>query len=466
MSIGTAGSGSCHNRGFWSGLLRSYVFLVILAVLVPLALVQPFSGLLSYTWISYFNPHEYTYGFTRHLPVALMVAIPTLLGLLFTTERKLPTFTRETFLLLSLWIWFLLTTANVSQSAELTHHWVDTEQKLGLVSKTFLMLFASLMLVTNAKRLRHWYLVTAGIFAIFATKSFVFGILTAGQYKVYGPPNSMLADNNDFGLAMNIALPMFLCLARTESSRPWRWVFRAAIPMGIVTVVLTFSRGAMLGLLILLMVWAMKSRYKVLGAAGLSLVVLILFLAAPQAWVQRMETLRTAPQTDASARSRLRAWEFAARFSRDHPLLGGGFETFTQPLYARYAIEETHGPHSIYFQMLAEHGIPGLLLFLALIASCYLSCRTIVRDLGDKDSPGHLGEYARMVQLSLVTFLVSGAFLGRAYFDLFYQLVATVIILKYLASQERDTQELELTESIDDVEFDHQLVQLLPHTTH
>jgi hypothetical protein len=38
-----------------------------------------------------------------------------------------------------------------------------------------------------------------------------------------------------------------------------------------------------------------------------------------------------------------------------------------------------------------------------------------------------------MVQVGLITYLVSGAFLGRAYFDLFYQLIATVIVLKMLA---------------------------------
>ena len=40
-----------------------------------------------------------------------------------------------------------------------------------------------------------------------------------------------------------------------------------------------------------------------------------------------------------------------------------------------------------------------------------------------------------MFQLSLVGFLVSGAFLGRAYFDYFFSIVACIGILTYLAHQ-------------------------------
>lgn len=430
--------------------MRAYVLAAVLVLLIPAALFSPFIGLLGWTWISYFNPHQFTWGFTRALPVGMLIAVPTLLGLPFTRQRRLPPLTSEILLLLLLWFWFLVTTTNVYFSPVFVHHWADTEHKLLTVSKTLLMVFVSLMLVIDSRRLRMWYWVTAGIFAFFALKSAVFGVLTSGQYKIYGPPDSMIADNNDFGLALNMALPMFVCLARTETSQRLRWIFRLAIPMGIMAVVLTYSRGAMLGLVALLLFWVSKSKYKILAAAGLVVTALVIFAYAPQAWMQRMETIRTAPETDASAQSRLRAWTFAAELARDHPLFGGGFETFTLPLYAQYGVDDTHGPHSIYFQMLADHGVPGLLIFLTLIASCWWSCRRLIRQFRKHNNLQYLAEYARMLQLSFVTFLVSGAFLGRAYFDLFYQLVATVIILKSLARCElREAEALDSSEQAD-----------------
>ena len=427
--------------------MRAYVLAAILVLLIPAAFFSPFLGLLGWTWISYFNPHQFTWGFTRQLPVGLLIAVPTLLGLPFTRQRRLPPLTSETLLLLLLWCWFVVTSMNVYFSPIFLHHWADTEHKLMTITKILVMVFVSLMLVLDSRRLRIWYLVTAGIFAFFALKSTVFGVITAGQYKIYGPPDSMIADNNDFGLAMNMALPMFVCLASTETSKYLRWAFRLAIPMGIVAVVLTYSRGAMLGMAVLLVFWALKSRYKVLAAIGLVVTASAIIAYAPDAWVQRMETVRTAPETDASAQSRLRAWRFAAELSHDHPIFGGGFETFTLPLYTQYGIDDTHGPHSIYFQVLAEHGAPGLCIFLALIASCWWSCRGLIQRFRANDSSHYLSEYARMLQLSILTFLVSGAFLGRAYFDLFYQLIATVIILKSLAYRElKESETLQPTE--------------------
>jgi probable O-glycosylation ligase (exosortase A-associated) len=421
--------------------LRTYLFLAILIVLIPTALLRPFGGFLTWTWISYFNPHEFTWGFTRELPVGLLVAIPTLVGLLFTRKRKLPALTRETVLVLMLWCWFLLTTLNVYLSPIFVQHLSDTLHQCWLVSKILLMLFVSLVLVTDSRRLRLWYLVTAGSFALFALKAVAFGVVTAGEARVYGPPNSMIADNNDFGLAMNMALPMFLCLSRTEKHPLLRWGFRVSILMAIVAVVLSYSRGALVGLIALLLVWILKAKYKVLSAICFVFVGLVIFISAPQGWIQRMGTLRSAPETDSSALSRLHAWQFARDLARDSPVFGGGFETFTAPLFAQYSlpVNDVHGPHSIYFQMLGEHGFPGLFIFLALISSCYRSCRKIIRAFMSEHSLSYLAEYARMVQLSLVTFLVSGAFLGRAYFDLFYQLVATVVILKCLARRELAT---------------------------
>ena len=43
-----------------------------------------------------------------------------------------------------------------------------------------------------------------------------------------------------------------------------------------------------------------------------------------------------------------------------------------------------------------------------------------------------------MIQVSIIGYMVGGAFLGRAYFDLFYHLVVITVILKVLAKRERE----------------------------
>ena len=44
--------------------------------------------------------------------------------------------------------------------------------------------------------------------------------------------------------------------------------------------------------------------------------------------------------------------------------------------------------------------------------------------------------YSHMIEVSLIGYLVSGAFLGLGYFDLFYHLAATTIVLKILFQKE------------------------------
>lgn len=414
--------------------VRDVILIAVCLVAVPLSLLQPFAGVLFWTWAGYFNPQDFTYGIASKIPFALLVAIPTMAGLIVTKRKRLPPLTIETGLLLLLWFWFCITTANVYFSPILVHHWTDSADFLWRISKILLMVFVALALVTDSKRLRWWYLVTAASFAFFALKGTVFGVFTGGQDKVYGPKNSMIYDNNDFGLAMNMALPMFVAFARTEESRFLRWSFWAAVPMGIVAIILTYSRGAMLGLVTVLFAMMMKSRRRFLGFAGTGIAIALILVIAPTKWMERMLTLKNV-SADQSALARFHSWTFAYRFFLDHPILGGGFQTFTAPLYGQYNLlaDRVQGPHSIYFQVLAEHGGPGLILFLALIASCLWSCSRLKRAFLRRPGSENLALYADMIQLGLITFLVSGAFLGRAYFDLFYQLVATVIILKMLA---------------------------------
>jgi probable O-glycosylation ligase (exosortase A-associated) len=416
--------------------VRDVILIAVCIVAVPLSLIQPFAGVLFWTWVGYFNPQDFTYGIASKIPFALLIALATMAGLIVTKRKQIPPLTVETGLLVVLWFWFCVTTVNVFFSPTLAHHWTDSVDFLWRVSKILLMVFVALALVTDSKRLRWWYLVTAASFAVFALKGSIFGVFSGGQDKVYGPRNSMIYDNNDFGLAMNMALPMFAAFARTEDSRFLRWAFVAAVPMGIMSVILTYSRGAMLGLVTVLFAMMMKSKRRYLGLLGTGIVTAVVFFIAPEKWIERMLTLKNVG-TDQSALARLHSWTFAYRLFLDHPILGGGFQTFTAPLYGQYNMlaDRVQGPHSIYFQVLAEHGGPGLVLFLGLIASCFWSCFRLKRTFLRQPGSENLAAYADMVQLGLITFLVSGAFLGRAYFDLLYQLVATVVILKMLARE-------------------------------
>ena len=65
---------------------------------------------------------------------------------------------------------------------------------------------------------------------------------------------------------------------------------------------------------------------------------------------------------------RINTWTMAYNLANARPIVGGGFEMYTRRTFQEYAPnpEDVHSAHSIYFQMLGEHGYVGLCLFLTL----------------------------------------------------------------------------------------------------
>jgi len=86
--------------------------------------------------------------------------------------------------------------------------------------------------------------------------------------------------------------------------------------------------------------------------------------------------------------------------------------------------------------VMAEQGFVGLAIFLGLLFSCIFSARRLRKQVAGNESLRWVASYSSIVELSIIGYMVSGAFLGRAYFDLFWQIVAVLITLKILYKKE------------------------------
>lgn len=420
--------------------MRDYIVLAIVFLSVPLAVLSPYYGLLVWSWLAYFNPHRYGWGIARDFPVALVIAIPTIVGMLFAKKNK-HTVTRESSLLLLLWAWFAFTTIYISYVPVFAGHVVDAQFHLREISKILLMTIATILLVTNRDKLHIMVMVIAGSFGFRALIAAIFFIQTAGQYRIWGPDGTFIADNNDFGLALNMSIPLLFFLAQDEP-RKWIRVCLRVLTVGtIISVIGTYSRGGALGLAVVIGALLMKSRHKVLSvfvvAAGLFLVVGM----SSNEWKGRMDDFMHG-KMDQSAESRLATWHGGWRLALDYPLTGGGFDAYPDGnLMVRYIPGSRldtafKGPHSIYLQMLGEQGFVGLGLFLALLISCFAALRKIRRAARRYDALKWAVPYTQMFEVSLLAYTVSGATLGRAYFDFMYQIIACVIVLKILFERE------------------------------
>src|SRR5271157_1018864 len=427
--------------------IRDVVVVVIILLAAPITLFNAYFGVLMWTWIAYFNPHRYAWGYALYsFQPAIIIALPTLVGTLFA-PKNIWMFTRETFVLAGLWFWLAFTTFYISFVPEFAGHVKDANWHLQEVSKILLMTFVTILLVTSKAKLRGLVLVILASFGFRALFASIFFIRTGGQFQIYGPEGSFLYDNNDFGLALNMTIPMFFFMARAEPKLWMRLTLRTLILCVVICVIGTYSRGGLVGLGIVTLMIVAKSRQKIIGAVLVAIALVCLVMFSTMAWKHRMSEFLQG-NLDASAYSRLVAWGGALNLVKDYPITGGGFDVFTDeavfPQYAPAAARgmlygmgmRLHSSHSIYFQMLGEQGFVGLGLFLALLFSSYASLRGLRKKAKIYKNLEWVVPYTHMFEVTILAYMASGATLGRAYFDFFYQVIACVIVSKLLSRRD------------------------------
>ena len=406
--------------------MRAAVVLLIIFGSLPYCLSRPWVGVLVFSWISYMNPHRYAWGFIRSFPVALIVALATIVGLVATKDKSSLPKDNALILMGLLWALFFFTTYfAINQS--------DAWSQLNQISKIFLMIYVSVILINDARKLRYLLLVVALSLGLIGLKGGIWALLSGGSHRVYGPAGTFIGDNNDLALALNMALPMLLYLGKDEPRRWLKWFLKATFVMSLVAIIFTYSRGGFLALGFVSFLLMIKAKYKSLAVITLALGCLVTLWIVPAKWGDRMNTIQTYEE-DGSAMGRINAWKMAWNLALDRPLTGGGFETFTPGVFKKYAPDpdNVHDAHSNYFEMLGEQGFIGLGLYSLLIASCIIRLRLLKSRIRRDPALQWAQHYPDMLQVSIFAYLIGGAFLGRAYFDMFYQLIGAMVILNRL----------------------------------
>ncbi len=403
-----------------------FVTAIILSSL-PLIFMRPWIGILMWSWIAYMNPHRLTWGFAYNMPFAALVAGVTLLSVLFGRGKTEPWPRSGT---LALWIvfvlWMCFTTLFALNPDEATF-------ELNRCLKIQLFAILTVWLMQGRERINWLVLVIVLSLGFFGVKGGLFALRTAGTARVMGPPDSYIADNNTLALALIMTLPLMRYYL-TETKKKWmRYALWAAMPITAISVLASQSRGALLATISMLAFLLMRTKKRGFLAFLVVIGMPMLINWMPESWSSRMATIQTYEE-DGSAMGRISAWKFAWNLALHRPIVGGGFETFTPELFRIYAPtpDIVQGPHSIYFEVLGEHGFVGLALFLALGFAAYRRAGAAVKLIDSRGEAGkELGwarELCAMLQTSLVGYAVGGAFLGLAYFDLPYHMIALILL--------------------------------------
>ena len=429
-----------------STIMRDILVVAIFFFGVLMSVRRPYVAALLWVWIGLMNPHRMGWGFAYSFPFGVAAA-----GMLFLSMMINPKKVRwpkggPVLLLLLFVVWMGITTLGAIFFDESLVKYIDT-------LKVLLMTLVVAAVVRTREEILGFVLLTASSIAFFGIKGGLFTIAHGGSYRVWGPTGSVITGNNELAVALVITVPLlyFLALQVPEIRRlsfpligriPEKWMrrgFHVASVLCLAAALGSHSRGALLAMSAMgaMLWWRSKSK------VALGLVILVVAAAGvafmPAEWSERMNTINTYEE-DESAMGRINAWTMAINIANDR-VLGAGFVTDSPIIYLQYAPNPNFVivAHSIYFQILGEHGYIGLLLYLSFWLSTYLLTGRVIRRSRGEDDLQWAQMLGSMCKVSLVGFAVGGAFLSLAYWDMPFYIMAILVCTERLL-QERSQQ--------------------------
>lgn len=401
--------------------MRDLIIVGIVLVGALAALRRPWIGVMVWTWLSIMNPHRYTYGFANEAPLAALAAASTLVGFVFTKDRSSPFKGAPTIWLLVFIVWICISWMT---GLDMT----DDQEQWSKVMKIFFMTLVGLSLLHTKEHIIAFVWVAAGSLAILGMKGGFFTVLTGGSYRVWGPPSSFIADNNEFALSLVMTIPLLRFLQMNLRTGWPRHLMTLAMLLCAAAAMGSQSRGALLAISAMGVVMWWRGKSRLLGGVVMATAAIAIVTFMPDSWSNRMSSIGSYEE-DRSAMGRISAWWNAFGIAKDY-VFGVGFNAARPELFARYSPhpDYVHAAHSIYFQVLGNHGFGGLFIFLGIFVSTYWYAGRLRKEAQGIPEAAWCERLGAMCQVSLIGYGIGGAFLSLSYFDLPYDVMMMVVL--------------------------------------
>lgn len=321
--------------------------------------------------------------------------------------------------------WFIAFTVWVHLTAGQSSYPDWVAEPLTLTIKLVLIVFVAANALRSRAQLRLFMIFFLGCFALFPLRGAMFNYFLYDN-AVQGRAiwNLLYSNPNDLGAMALLQLSMAVALVATE---PKGWVRLAAIAgtfMLPMLILLTQSRGVFLGMMVFLaiVIGGQRNRLKLIFRLGV--LALGLAMVAPASVWERMGTLKNATSTQTldqvdgsggSARQRHEIWRVAFQMIRENPLTGvgiGAYKPNHEVIAERAEFNPTaHGKrdtHSLYLNVLAETGYPGLLLYVGMLVTVILAAERARRRC--RRTLPKTAQQILLLEAGLIGFLVSSTF--------------------------------------------------------
>lgn len=400
-------------------MLRSIWLLLVFLSFLGLGAAAPFIATLGYVWVDTFQPQFVAYIILNQLPVSLIMGLMAFGTYFMFDRRHPPPMNLQTALHITMLLW---TSATMlwAQVPDLAY------MKFDVVWKT--LLFTAFVPFVIRSRVQLEAFAQTYVFSLAA--NFVpFGakvLLSGGGYGInlgLQSGNSGLSEGGLLSTVCLMAVPLALYLGKHSILLPRSKIvtlgYWSIAALAVICAIGTYERSALVGLVILAGYMWFRTRNKFAFGIAVILGACFLIYTASSSWDSRISTIGSY-DTDDSALGRLEVWKWTLGFVATHPF-GGGFNCYV--LFGRAF-------HSIYFEVLGEHGYPGLAIFLLLIVSSYVTLYRTGKKASQYPELEWVREFCDALQSGMAVFLAAGAFIGIAFQPPFWYFIAMAISLR------------------------------------
>lgn len=187
-------------------------------------------------------------------------------------------------------------------------------------------------------------------------------------------------DPNDLAMTLALGLPMAWYLSNTYRKPLLRWICRGYLPVAVVTIGLTGSRGGLLASIVALTIVPLSMTR--LSPNRLAITIAMLFLSGalavvyvPEKIVERLATTSTEVE-DLRLGGRFKLWKAGLRALPEHPLLGYGTSGFIGAISPQLG-SASQVAHNSFISVLVEQGLIGLSLYLLMFGAAYRAVRRL-----------------------------------------------------------------------------------------
>jgi O-antigen ligase len=292
--------------------------------------------------------------------------------------------------------------------------------------KALVIFFVVVNALRTPKQLRLYILLILVAFLIYPMRGALHNYVTGNRLLGRAIWNKIYANPNDLGAITLLMLGLALAIATVKTqNRRVRRAVALLVPVMLLVILLTQSRGVFIGLLVGFgptLLARIRKRPSIAGPV-LIIVCVVAVLVPAASWhrlegISKLTSFETAAQADpeGSAKMRIKIVGIAWRIFTHNPVVGVGIGCYNEA-NALYAPElGTRDAHNTYLSLAAEMGLPGLLLWLGLVGSVLAQVRRRRASLEADDRTIQI----LWIERGIVGFLVASLFATYSGVTAFY----------------------------------------------